>query len=86
MNPKSDAGKCPFHSAGGAQATHRAQSNAGTPGIIVPELMDFQMFGLPWLFYIMVMFTMAAGTMLLMWIGEQISEKGIGNGISLIIS
>ena len=28
MNPKSDAGKCPFHSAGGAQATHRAQSNA----------------------------------------------------------
>ena len=28
MNPKSDAGKCPFHSAGGAQATHRDQSNA----------------------------------------------------------
>jgi catalase-peroxidase len=28
MNPKSDASKCPFHSAGGSQATHRAQSNA----------------------------------------------------------
>jgi len=29
--------------------------------------------------------TMVAGTMLLMWIGEQINERGIGNGISLII-
>ena len=32
------------------------------------------------------MFTMTAGTLLLMWIGEQITEKGIGNGISLIIA
>ena len=70
----------------GLFAKYAVQLNAGTPGIIVPELMDFQMFGLPWLFYIMVMFTMTAGTMLLMWIGEQISEKGIGNGISLIIT
>jgi preprotein translocase subunit SecY len=29
--------------------------------------------------------TITAGTMLLMWIGEIITEKGIGNGISLII-
>lgn len=29
--------------------------------------------------------SMVAGTMLLMWIGEQITQKGIGNGISLII-
>jgi preprotein translocase subunit SecY len=29
--------------------------------------------------------TMAAGTMLLVWLGELISEKGIGNGISLLI-
>ena len=29
--------------------------------------------------------TLTAGTVLLMWIGEQITEKGIGNGISLII-
>lgn len=29
--------------------------------------------------------TMTAGTMLLMWLGEQINEKGLGNGISLII-
>jgi preprotein translocase subunit SecY len=70
----------------GLFAKYAIQLNAGTPGIIVPELMDFQLFGLPWLFYLIVMFTMTAGTMLLMWIGEQISEKGIGNGISLIIT
>ena len=29
--------------------------------------------------------TLTAGTMLLMWLGEQINEKGLGNGISLII-
>jgi preprotein translocase subunit SecY len=29
--------------------------------------------------------SMVAGTMMLMWIGEQITQKGIGNGISLII-
>ena len=29
--------------------------------------------------------TMTAGTIFLMWIGEQIDEYGIGNGISLII-
>ena len=28
---------------------------------------------------------LTAGTMFLMWLGEQITERGIGNGISLII-
>jgi len=70
----------------GLFAKYAVQLNAGTPGIIVPELMDFQFMGMPWLFYLIVMLTMTAGTMLLMWIGEQISEKGIGNGISLIIT
>jgi preprotein translocase subunit SecY len=32
------------------------------------------------------MITMTVGTLFLMWIGEQITEKGIGNGISLIIA
>lgn len=32
-----------------------------------------------------IMLTISAGTILLVWIGEQISEKGIGNGISLLI-
>ncbi len=39
--------------------------------------------GLP--FYIRMMFTLAAGTSFIMWLGEQITERGIGNGISLII-
>jgi preprotein translocase subunit SecY len=30
-------------------------------------------------------FSMLAGTMMLMWIGEQITQRGMGNGISLII-
>ncbi len=60
--------------------------NASSPGIIVGEIFDVQAFGIPWLFYLVVMVTMTAGTMLLMWIGEQITERGIGNGISLIIT
>jgi preprotein translocase subunit SecY len=60
--------------------------NAGSPGIIVNEILDVQMFGFPWLFYLIVMSTMTAGTVLLMWIGEQITEKGVGNGISLVIT
>ena len=38
-----------------------------------------------WGFYPMTMITMTTGTMLLMWLGEQISERGIGNGISIVI-
>ncbi|PAF51150.1 preprotein translocase subunit SecY [Helicobacter sp. 13S00401-1] len=37
------------------------------------------------LFVVVSIFSMLAGTMLLVWIGEQITQKGIGNGISLII-
>ena len=36
-------------------------------------------------FQLMTMITQTAGTILIMWLGEQITEKGIGNGISLII-
>ncbi len=35
--------------------------------------------------YFVITFTFTAGTAFLMWLGEQINEKGIGNGISLII-
>jgi preprotein translocase subunit SecY len=38
-----------------------------------------------WGFRMLTMITLTAGTALIMWLGEQISEKGIGNGISLII-
>ncbi|NPA28013.1 MAG: preprotein translocase subunit SecY [Epsilonproteobacteria bacterium] len=36
-------------------------------------------------FVVLTIFSMLAGTMLLMWFGEQITQRGIGNGISLII-
>lgn len=36
-------------------------------------------------FYVTTMITLAAGTAFIMWLGEQITERGIGNGISLII-
>lgn len=35
--------------------------------------------------YLLISLTLTAGTTFLMWIGEMITEKGIGNGISLII-
>ena len=35
--------------------------------------------------YFVVILTLTAGTAFLMWLGEQITDKGIGNGISLII-
>ena len=36
-------------------------------------------------FLVISVFAMLTGTMLLMWIGEQITQRGVGNGISLII-
>lgn len=38
-----------------------------------------------WLNYVLVGVSMAGGTALAMWIGERITEKGVGNGISLLI-
>lgn len=38
-----------------------------------------------WWFRILTVITLTAGTAFIMWLGEQITEKGIGNGISLII-
>jgi len=38
-----------------------------------------------WTFIPMTMITLTAGTAFIMWLGEQITERGIGNGISLII-
>ncbi|MDP1592999.1 MAG: preprotein translocase subunit SecY [Gallionella sp.] len=37
------------------------------------------------MFQMTTMITLVAGTMFLMWLGEQITERGLGNGISLII-
>ena len=38
-----------------------------------------------WAFRLGVMLTLTTGTMFIMWLGEQITERGIGNGMSLII-
>ncbi len=50
-------------------------SPGGAPVVIVPG----------WGFRIMTVITLTAGTAFIMWLGEQITERGIGNGISLII-
>jgi preprotein translocase subunit SecY len=38
-----------------------------------------------WSFRLMTMLTLTSGTAFIMWLGEQVTERGIGNGISLII-
>jgi preprotein translocase subunit SecY len=38
-----------------------------------------------WSFRLMSMITLTSGTAFIMWLGEQVTERGIGNGISLII-
>jgi preprotein translocase subunit SecY len=50
--------------------------NAETPGLVTT--------GGPW-FYFVTVVALTTGTAFLMWLGEQITERGIGNGISLII-
>jgi preprotein translocase subunit SecY len=67
-------------------ARYALQINMTRPGIIAGELLDIQIAGVPWLFFALFIFTMTTGTVLLMWIGEQITERGIGNGMSLIIT
>ena len=54
----------------------RSMNGAGGQGAIMIDETTFT---------ILATFSMLTGTMLLMWIGEQITQKGIGNGISLII-
>src|SRR2546427_5771679 len=41
---------------------------------------------LGWTFRIVTVISLTTGTLLLMWLGDQITERGIGNGISLIIT
>lgn len=67
-------------------AKYALQINISRPGIVAPELLEVQAFGIPLLYYMIFVFTMTTGTVFLMWIGEQITERGIGNGMSLIIT
>lgn len=66
-----------FMQASGVVAKLMATSTAGVP--IVPEAVR----GLG--FYLSTTIILTTGTMFMMWLGEQITERGIGNGISLII-
>ena len=55
-------------------------------GLRAPDGSVVQVVGVPGLTFKMVtILTMTAGTVLIMWLGEQITSKGLGNGISLII-
>src|SRR5438445_5777148 len=68
---------CLFQSFMWVQYLMRDEASGGA-GLFVP--------GYEGAFYVLsAVITMTAGTMFLMWLGEQIDEYGIGNGISLII-
>ncbi len=61
--------------AGGVAFALQSQQFGGLPVVITP--------GPAFMFTAII--TLVAGTMFLMWLGEQVTERGIGNGISLII-
>ena len=48
-------------------------------------LPGFDLFGINWFSSLVVVVSLVCGTMFLVWIGELITEKGIGQGISIII-
>ena len=64
------------------------QSNPFLPNI----MQTINQLGMPlvdhpgWGFRLLTILTMTAGTMFLVWLGDQITERGIGNGMSLIIT
>ena len=53
------------------------EGSRGSAGAVVPDP--------GWFFRMSTVITMVGGTMFLMWLGEQITQRGVGNGISLII-
>jgi len=65
----------------GQEGATGAGSDQAKPPVIAEE---FRQSG-AWFYATVSVIVMTAGTMFLMWIGEQIDEYGIGNGISLII-
>jgi preprotein translocase subunit SecY len=65
-----------FQSFGIARMLEGISSSDGGAGVVTHP-------GLP--FQLMTMITLTTGTAFLMWIGEQITERGVSNGISLLI-
>ncbi|HAN05896.1 MAG TPA: preprotein translocase subunit SecY [Elusimicrobia bacterium] len=64
-----------FQSLGLTIALTKMQAGGG-PSIVTNPTLGF---------YFVTVLTLVAGTMFVMWLGEQVTERGIGNGISLII-
>jgi preprotein translocase subunit SecY len=64
-----------FQAAGIATALQASGANNGIPVVYSPGMG----------FILTAVVSLTAGTMFLMWIGEQVTERGIGNGVSLII-
>ncbi len=58
------------------QALGIALALEGSPGLVITPGFGFRMTAIV---------SLVAGTMFLMWLGEQITERGLGNGISIII-
>jgi len=60
-------------------------------GLLIAKALEGGQFGANavinpgWRFELMAMITLTTGTAFIMWLGEQITERGIGNGISLVI-
>lgn len=69
-----------------AYARQALAFHVSSPGVIYDSIFQVQIMGFPWLFFFLTITTMTTGTLFLMWIGEQITAKGIGNGMSLIIT
>jgi preprotein translocase subunit SecY len=61
------------------------QSVTGVPGGVYNDVLLYPDKTLPWGWLFTAVLVMTAGTAFLMWLGEQIDEYGIGNGISLLI-
>ncbi|HVJ58884.1 MAG TPA: preprotein translocase subunit SecY [Terrimicrobiaceae bacterium] len=71
-----------------AKSFENPQANPFLPGIMdTINRLGMDLVPEPGLaFQLMTVITMTAGTMFLMWLGDQITERGIGNGVSLIIT
>ena len=57
----------------------------GGPSTISPEFLSYAGGPLHWSWFLTCILVMTCGTLFVMWLGEQIDEFGIGNGISLLI-
>lgn len=71
-----------------ARSFENPQSNPFLPGIMdTINAVGLPLVPFPGLgFQLLTILTMTAGTLFLMWMGDQITERGIGNGVSLIIT